>query len=756
MKKTVAVLLLLAMLMSLLYGCSSKEEPAESGYAAFEDLAGKKIGVVTGSVFDEVAKEHIPNVSVEYFNVEPDLPVALEKDKIEAYIVDQPVFSLFSRSYPDQYVIKQISEEDYAYIFPKDSEQHEKICRELNDFLSGLWEDGTLDEIRGIWLGGNADSTQVDYDSLTGENGTLHYATCTESGATFDMLADGKYAGYDVDILTRFCREYGYALEIEDYSFSGLIAAVSAGKADIGACAITITEERKESMLFSEPNYHGGTLLVAKHGGSAAMKKYTSAANLAGKHIGVVTGSILDIVAQNYISDPQLEYLNAMSDVSVALESGKIDAYVADEPIYRSIARTHPDEYIIEQLTFEDYAFLFPKNSEKHAKICSELNEFLAGIREDGTMQELMEKWIDGDYTQASINFDGLSGENGTLKMGVSSEIGAPFTFMNNGVFSGYDVEVAVRFCRAYGYALEFTDYNVGGLLTAISTGKADLAAGCVSVTPERQETILFSDPDYVGGIVLVGSSAASSAAAASEEGSGSGIAASFEKTFIREGRWKLFVSGIGVTLLITALSTVFGTVLGFGIYMIYRKNIKPFNVAVNILVDILEKTPVVVILMILYYVIFGKTDLSGMWVAVVGFSVMFACSFVGTLKVGVMAVDKGQTEASLSLGFTDRRGFLRVILPQAAKHFLPNYKGQIVSLLKDTAIVGYIAVQDLTKVGDIVRSRTYEAFFPLVATAIIYFLLAWLLTLLVRRIEFRTDPTKRSRESILKGVQTK
>ena len=85
-----------------------------------------------------------------------------------------------------------------------------------------------------------------------------------------------------------------------------------------------------------------------------------------------------------------------------------------------------------------------------------------------------------------------------------------------------------------------------------------------------------------------------------------------------------------------------------------------------------------------------------------------------------------------------------------------PNYKGQIVSLLKDTAVVGYIAVQDLTKVGDIVRSRTYEAFFPLVATAIIYFLLAWLLTLLVRRIEFRTDPTKRSREMILKGVKTK
>ena len=92
----------------------------------------------------------------------------------------------------------------------------------------------------------------------------------------------------------------------------------------------------------------------------------------------------------------------------------------------------------------------------------------------------------------------------------------------------------------------------------------------------------------------------------------------------------------------------------------------------------------------------------------------------------------------------------------QAAKHFLPIYKGQIVSLLKDTAIVGYIAVQDLTKISDIIRSRTYEAFFPLIATAVLYFLLAWLLTVLVRALEIKTDTKKRSVKKILKGVKTK
>ena len=102
-------------------------------------------------------------------------------------------------------------------------------------------------------------------------------------------------------------------------------------------------------------------------------------------------------------------------------------------------------------------------------------------------------------------------------------------------------------------------------------------------------------------------------------------------------------------------------------------------------------------------------------------------------LKSGVGAVDKGQTEAAWALGYSDRRAFFRVVLPQALPHFFPAYKGEITATIKATAIVGYVAVQDLTKMGDIVRSRTYDAFFPLIAVAVIYFILAWLIGLLLK-----------------------
>ena len=158
---------------------------------------------------------------------------------------------------------------------------------------------------------------------------------------------------------------------------------------------------------------------------------------------------------------------------------------------------------------------------------------------------------------------------------------------------------------------------------------------------------------------------------------------------------------------------------------------------------------------MILYYIIFGKVNISGAAVSVVGFTLVFGSAVFAMLRAGVGAIDRGQLEAAYALGYTNRKAFYRIILPQALPHFMPAYKGEITALIKATAVVGYVAVQDLTKMGDIVRSRTYEAFFPLIAVAIIYFILAAILTFLVNKIEIRIDPRRRSKQQILKGVKT-
>ena len=237
-------------------------------------------------------------------------------------------------------------------------------------------------------------------------------------------------------------------------------------------------------------------------------------------------------------------------------------------------------------------------------------------------------------------------------------------------------------------------------------------------------------------------------------------LIAAFEKTFIREERWKLIVEGIGVTMLISICSALAGSLFGFGLYMLSRSDINVLQKVTKGFAKgysrIVAGTPIVVILMILFYVIFGKVrDMSGIVVAVIGFTLTFGAFVYDHMTVSVGSVDKGQTEAAYALGYTKNKTFFRIIFPQAMSIFLPSYCGQAVELIKATAVVGYIAVNDLTKMGDIIRSNTYEAFFPLIATAVIYFLLTWALSLLLGLIKLRFEPKRRSKESVLKGVKT-
>ena len=161
------------------------------------------------------------------------------------------------------------------------------------------------------------------------------------------------------------------------------------------------------------------------------------------------------------------------------------------------------------------------------------------------------------------------------------------------------------------------------------------------------------------------------------------------------------------------------------------------------------------VLLTVLYYIIFGGISISGTIVSVICFTLVFGSSVYAMVKAGVSTVDKGQTEAACSLGFTERKAFFDVVLPQALPYIMPLYREQIAALVKATSVVGYVAVQDLTKMGDIIRSRTFEAFFPLLAVAAVYFILAEILTRLARRLEIYADPKRRTKEKIMKGVRT-
>ena len=479
-------------------------------------------------------------------------------------------------------------------------------------------------------------------------------------------------------------------------------------------------------------------------------ESYTSLEELKQKRIGIPSGTNFDLLVRNAFPDAQLSYYNNQSDLLTALSTGKIDTFPSDEPVIRYIINQgYPGiTYIPEYIEGFDFAYCFAKNHDGE-RLSAEFSEFISSLRADGRLSELAEKWFATDETAKQIpDYHAFPAEKGTLIMATDGDY-SPFEYIRDGEVVGYDVDIAAQFCQAYGYGLQIDIMNLDAVLPAVQSGKCDFVGSAITITPERAESVLFSAPNYSGGVVLVVRANAGSQASSFW----SGIKNSFEKTFIRENRWQLFLEGIANTLMITVLSLIFGTAAGFGVLILCRNGNRIANGVARIAMWLIQGTPMVVLLMILFYIIFGNVAVSGITVAVIGFTLTFGVSVFSLLKIGVGAVDSGQYEAAYALGYSNRRTFFTIILPQALPHVLSAYRGEIVSLLKATAIVGYIAVQDLTKMGDIVRSRTYEAFFPLIAVTVLYFVLEALLGFAAGRIGLGFDPKRRKPEDILRGV---
>ena len=467
------------------------------------------------------------------------------------------------------------------------------------------------------------------------------------------------------------------------------------------------------------------------------------------KRYGVQTGTIYDQDIMKLIPDAQLEYYNFISDLIVALRAGKIDAFPVDSGALIMMEDEITDFKVLEPyMDHYSCGFAFPKTSEgeKHR---DEMDEWLAKAKENGTYGEIKDKWFQADgQSKAMPDYEDIPATNGTLIF--ATEAGyPPFDYIQAGEIVGFEVEMAVEYCKDYGYGIKIVPINFDGILPAMQAGKVDFAASGFSITEERKESVYFSESYYDGGTKMVVKGTENSGG---KSFSGS-IAESFEKTFIREERWKMFAQGSINTLLITVFSMLFGTLLGFLGYMLCRSRGIVVNTMASWFMWLLQGMPVVVLLMILYYVIFGSISSSGLIVSIVGFTLIFAVAVFGILKNGVAAVDIGQTEAATALGCTPRRAFFQIILPQALPFMTDPFKGEVTALIKATSIVGYIAVLDLAKMGDLVRSRTYEAFFPLIAVMFIYFILEIFFGLVLKVIANRIDPKKKKVGSLLKGV---
>ena len=209
-----------------------------------------------------------------------------------------------------------------------------------------------------------------------------------------------------------------------------------------------------------------------------------------------------------------------------------------------------------------------------------------------------------------------------------------------------------------------------------------------------------------------------------------------FYKCFIKEDRYKLLLSGIGVTIKVSILAVVIGIIIGMVIAICNLSKNKLLKIIGGIYTDVIRGTPSVTQLMIIYFVIFASVHLDKWIIAAIAFGINSGAYVSEIIRAGIMSIDKGQTEAGRSLGLNAFQTMSRIVIPQAIKNIFPALCNEFIVLIKETAIVGYVGLMDIQKAGDFIKSATFVAFMPLIGTAVIYYVLIKILTLILNRIE--------------------
>ena len=449
----------------------------------------------------------------------------------------------------------------------------------------------------------------------------------------------------------------------------------------------------------------------------AAEPQYTDFEDLNGKTIGLNSGAPFEELIRSKIPGlKEFLYFSSGPDMMAALKAGKIDAYFMNDAVGSLSVNLDNSIAIFPQpLGDTTYGFAFKKNSKERAK----WQEAYDKIPKE-TLQELFKKWTGADESIKTLPEQDWPGSNGTVRV-AACDTQMPMSYRGqNGQILGFDIEVILLMAKELDVHVDITGMEFSSVMPTIESGKAEIGTGSIVVSKERKELVDFIEYYPAAYILIVRSAAAAEA----DAGILSSLKGSFYRTFIKENRYKMVIDGLFTTIVMSAFSGLFGLILAFALIFLRYSDNPVANRVIAVYRSLMSGIPAVVILMVLYYIVFGKATFPAIFVAIVGFTLLFASRAFGVIWNTLESVDPGQREAALALGYTEARAFREIIIPQTRRIIQPLLVAQFVALVKETSVAGYISVLELTRVGDLIRGRTLEAFFPLMAIALLYFVL--------------------------------
>ena len=471
----------------------------------------------------------------------------------------------------------------------------------------------------------------------------------------------------------------------------------------------------------------------------------TTVERLEGAKIGVQMGTTGAIYAEDYEKDgkgTEVIRFNKGADAIQALKQMKIDCVLIDEqPAMAFVEKNQELSIADEEFALEDYAICVAK---ENTELLYKINDALEQIKRNGTMDRIVANYIGeekGMYPYVSP--EGVTGKNGKLNMATNVAF-PPYEYFEGNEAIGIDVDMMQAIADILDMELVITDMEFDSIIMAVQSGKADVGAAGLTVTEDRLKNISFSNSYTTAKQVIIYNNG--------KEEKKMSLGEKFYNTFIEKERWQYLPKGILNTVLITVFSGLIGILIGAmvaNVRVSYERNdkksvgIRVWNTIFKAYITVFRGTPMVVQLLIMYYVVFAQTAVNPLIAAILAFGLNSGAYLSEAIRSGIMAIDIGQFEAGRSLGFTYRQTVQYIIMPQAIKVSLPAIFNEYIALLKESSIVGYIGLMDLTKAGDIIRSNTYEAFLPLISVALVYLVLVMIMTSFVTRLERRLKRDK-------------
>lgn len=682
---------------------------------SINDLKDCKLGVLLGSSLDIYATKNLKDITILRMDDHESLQLALKSGQCDAMLeMRETCINLLKKNQDFKALDEVIFTDSVCAGF---NIENTELCQQFNRFVAEIKNNGTWEEMRKKWLVSLEDSVIYDYNvPLPAGGKPLRVGLPIDSNG-FSFLSNNKQVGFEPELVARFAAHLNRPLEIYNMNFSGLIPALISNKVDIILSTITITPERANKVLFSNSYSYIDIIPIIKS------KEDKTASYNVSNDIGVMTGSLAEMYIQEHLMNTPIKCFDNIMDAIAALQSNKIGYVMTAYTTAVAVKKNNPNIVLLNHnYTNEGAVIGFGKG--KNEELREKINQTIETYKANGQLQEIIERWTGEGIKEYTVPEIPIRPDGKILRVATAANR-EPMCFVQDGQIVGLDAELIQRIAYDLGYKVEFQDMQFSALIAAITTDKADVIISNFTATEERAKAVDFSHEYFVNPQIMM--YYVHDNANAQKSTFWDDLKESFYNNLIHEKRYKLLLDGFYETLIISFYSILLGTLFGALVcFLRMRRSALARNFAKGY-INLMRGIPMLVFLMIMFYVIFAAINISATVVAIITFGLVFAAYVSEMFRTAIEGVDKGQTEAGIALGFTKVKTFIYIVAPQAIRRVIPVYKGELISLIKNTSIVGYIAIQDLTKASDIIRSRTFDAFFPLIVISIIYFILAWL-----------------------------